>query len=197
MAYLRVSTHGQHPLSIIYNYIINMILNLTFCYNPSFIIFLIAILLNKSSSLTNIECTFGPSSFVYTILGYIYQCEVKNNPNIVSQESAYINSIYGAHGISKTNDDVFGFYANQKTIKYFPSNLHKFFKNLKAIHLDPSQLQEIHQSDLKYFPDLIYFDLVYNSIEVIEEGLFEFNPNLQFVRFYESKIVHIDPNGPQ
>lgn len=72
--------------------------------------------------------------------------------------------------------------------------MHKFFNNLKAIHLDPSQLQEIHQSDLKYFPDLIYFDLVYNSIEVIEEGLFKFNPKLQFVRFYESKIVHIDPN---
>jgi len=119
---------------------------------------------------------------------------VKNNPNIISQESAYINTFYGAYGISKNNDDVLGFYANQKTIKYFPSNLHEFFKNLKAIHFDPSQLEEIHQSDLKHFPDLVHFDLVYNSIEVIEEGLFDYNPNLQFVRLYESKIVHIDPN---
>jgi len=56
------------------------------------------------------------------------------------------------------------------------------------------QLKEIHQSDLKVFPNLVYFDLTFNEIEVIEAGLFDFNPNLEYIIFYESKIIHIDPN---
>jgi len=56
------------------------------------------------------------------------------------------------------------------------------------------QLKAIHQSDLKVFPNLIYFALDSNEIEVIEEGLFDFNPNLEFVAFWESKIIHIDTN---
>ena len=87
-----------------------------------------------------------------------------------------------------------GIYAPHKTLKYFPQGLHKFFKNLKLIFIQSCQLGEIHQSDLKYFTDLVYFELVFNGIEVIEEGLFDFNPNLELVRFYESKIIHIDPN---
>jgi len=127
-------------------------------------------------------------------LGPLYLCDVNNNPNIITEESADISSVNGIQEGSKSNDDVLGFYALSRTIQFFPKGLNKFFKNIKMITISSCQLKEIHQSDLKVFPDLVYFDLESNEIEVIEAGLFDFNPNLQLVGIQESKIIHIDPN---
>jgi len=127
-------------------------------------------------------------------VGSIYRCEVSNNPIILTEESAQINSISGSHQASKGNDDVLGIYAVSKTIQFFPKGLDKFFKNIKAFYIESWQLKEIHQSDLKVFPNLVYLYLYGNAIEVIEEGLFDFNPNLEVFGFNEPKIIHIDPN---
>ena len=116
--------------------------------------------------------------FTWPVVGNIYYCFVDNNPNILTQESAQIREIRGSHGSSKTNDDVLGFYAVSKTIQYFPQGLEKFFKNLKVIFIGSCQLKEIHQADLKPFANLVIFYLNGNPIEVIEEGFFDFNPNL-------------------
>ncbi|XP_070505229.1 putative leucine-rich repeat-containing protein DDB_G0290503 [Chironomus tepperi] len=146
-----------------------------------------------SSSSTNIECRYRLVG--YNVLGDIYECNVNSNPNIISEESAQISGVSGTHEDSKTNDDVLGFRADSKTIEVFPKGLDKIFKNIKLIKIERCQLKEIHQSDLKGFPNLIYFYLLYNKIEIIEEGLFDYNPNLEVVGFYESNIIHIDPNA--
>jgi len=127
-------------------------------------------------------------------MGDIYHCTVNNNPNIITEESAKISEINGTHKSLKINDDVLGFYSRVKIIQIFPKGLEKFFKNLKVISIWSCQLQEIHQSDVKVFPNLVYFYLFNNGIEVIEEGLFDFNHKLEAVGFQESKIIHIDPN---
>jgi len=128
-------------------------------------------------------------------LSEIYHCTVNNNPKIITEDSAVISGINGTHEISKSNDDVLGFHADHITIQFFPKGLDKIFKNLKAIEITFCELKEIRQSDLKAFPNLVIFILEFNEIEVIEEGLFDFNPNLEHVSFgHESKIIHIDPN---
>jgi len=127
-------------------------------------------------------------------VGSIYQCTVDNDLNIISEESAEISRIIGSHKGSKVNDDVTWFDALGKRIQIFPKGLDKFFKNLKMIDISYCNLKEIHQSDLKVFPNLVRFGLLGNEIEVIEEGLFDFNPNLELVGFWEDKIIHIDPN---
>jgi len=127
-------------------------------------------------------------------VGKVYQCEVTYDLNITTEESAVISEVGGIHDISKSNDDVFVFVAHHKTIQFFPRGLDKFFKNIKAISIQSCQLKEIHQSDLKVFPNLVYVIFSFNQIEVIEEGLFDFNPNLEAVGFVESKIIHIDSN---
>jgi len=127
-------------------------------------------------------------------LNWIYGCSVNNNPNILTEESARIHSITGTHKGSSNNNDVLGFDAYDTTIQFFPKGLDKIFKNLKAITINSCQLKEIYQSDLKVFPNLVYFELSFNQIEVIEEGLFKFNPHLEAVGFEESKIIHIHPN---
>lgn len=93
---------------------------------------------------------------------------------------------------SKSYDDVIGFNARRKTIQSFPRGLHTYFKNLKVIHIEKCGLKEIHQAELKPFPNLEYFFLSSNSIEVIEEGLFDNNPSLKTIGLWESRIVHID-----
>jgi Leucine-rich repeat (LRR) protein len=55
------------------------------------------------------------------------------------------------------------------------------------------KINEIHQSDLKPFPELEYLNLHNNTIEVLEEGLFDFNPNLGFISFANNKIYKIHP----
>ncbi|XP_070501794.1 putative leucine-rich repeat-containing protein DDB_G0290503 [Chironomus tepperi] len=145
-----------------------------------------------SSTSTSIKCNYG--HFNYHIVGVNYRCEINNNPNIISKESAQISSVSGAHEGSKTNDDVIIIYAVSKTIEVFPLGFEKIFKNIKVIYFETCQLKEIHQSDLKEFPNLVYFYLYYNQIEVIENGLFDYNPNLEAVGFQEPSIIYIDPN---
>jgi len=95
---------------------------------------------------------------------------------------------------SKSNDDVIGLEVTNKKIHYFPQGLEKFFKNLKLIWINGANLKEIHQSDLKPFPNLVFFYLPNNYIEVLEEGLFDYNPNLEALGFDGSKVSHIDSN---
>ena len=141
---------------------------------------------------TLIDCNYYADD--YYLFGYNYRCTVDNDPNIISKESAVINEVTGSHQTSKSHNDVLGIYASDKTIHFFPKGLEKTFKNIKLIDITICQLKEIHQADLKPFPNLVHLSLSYNEIEVIEEGLFDYNPNLEVVGFYERKLVHIDPN---
>lgn len=159
-----------------------------------FLIICLILALGGSSASTNIECKYRVNSYSYPTLGFIYLCYVGNHPNIYSEDSAQISGVSGGHDGYKNNDNVNGFHAELKTMQFFPKGLEKFFKNIKMIDLYFCKLKELHQSDLKAFPDLIYFRLGGNGIEVIEAGLFDFNPNLEFIGFWESSIIHIDPN---
>jgi len=146
-----------------------------------------------SSTSTNIECYYKVLNSNF-FKGNIFHCLLNNNPNILTKESAQINSINETHQGSKINDDVEGFYAESKTIQFFPKGLDKIFKNLKVIEIKSCGLKEIHQSDLKVFPNLVYLFLQHNEIKVIEAGLFDYNPNLDYLGFEERKIIYIDPN---
>ncbi|CAG9810940.1 unnamed protein product [Chironomus riparius] len=149
-----------------------------------FIAFLISAIYDSSTS-TNIECDFSLTD-AYGKVGTIHLCIVNNNPNILTRESAWIDSI---NGTLAAEDEMTGFRAVDKTIKYFPKNLPE---KIKMFWIQSCQLLEIHQADLKPYPNLVFFRLYKNSIEVIEEGLFDFNPNLVAVGLHESNIIHID-----
>lgn len=96
------------------------------------------------------------------------------------------------HHSGKSNDDVSAFYStSSKNIQYFPHNLENVFRNLKGIHIYNDNLKEIHQSDLKPFPQLQSLYLHYNKIEVIEDGLFDYNLNLKLIYLSNNKIFDI------
>jgi len=146
-----------------------------------------------SSSSVNIGCGFGFGG-AYTAVGNVYRCITSGSLSITTKESAQVSGVSGTHESFKSNKNVEGFRIDGGTIYYFPKGLEKFFGNLKMIYINPCQLKEIHQSDLVVFPHLVFLYLQSNNIEVIEENLFKFNPNLEALEIRESKITHIDPN---
>lgn len=125
-------------------------------------------------------------------MGRIYCCHIKSDPNIDSLETSKINSSSGMHYPGKSNFNVNGIDSYQKTIQYFPNGLEKVFENLKLISIWHGRIKEIHQSDLRPFPKLVYLSLHQNNIEVINDGLFDFNPNLEVITLSNNRISHID-----
>ncbi|CAG9810596.1 unnamed protein product [Chironomus riparius] len=144
------------------------------------------------SASTSIECSYKTRD--WNIVQNVYHCPVNKNPRITTRESAAITSISGTHQNGMTNSDVGGFYAYSRTINYFPRGLETFFKTIKIIQIYDCNLKEVHQEDLKPFPNLVELYLRFNDLEVLEEGLFDFNPDLHYIGLNYNKIVYIGPN---
>ena len=102
---------------------------------------------------------------------------------MLTPESAQISNIIGTHEGQKSNDVVDGFHANRQVMNYFPQGLDNFFPNLQSVAVMRCGLKEIHQTDLKPFPGLRSLNMYDNKLQVIEEGLMDFNPNLEVVGF--------------
>lgn len=139
----------------------------------------------------NLECSY--EYYTWSPVGQTYHCNIRNDPYINSTKSAVIEFTKGAHEVGKTNKEVTGFYAYNKTIQFFPRELQKAFKNLKLIEISYSRLKEIHQSDLRSLPRLNELYLAGNDIEFLEEGLFDLNPDLERISFRANKIAQIHP----
>ncbi|KAL7011916.1 hypothetical protein ACKWTF_014511 [Chironomus riparius] len=125
----------------------------------------------------------------------IYYCNAVNALNATSLDEVKVNSISGMHSAGYDSDNVeyLNVY-NKGKMSFFPNGLNKFFKNLKGVCVGKMGLQEIHQSDLKDFPELVDLRLYDNQLEIIEEDLFKFNPKLDSIFLNSNKISQIDPN---
>lgn len=76
----------------------------------------------------------------------------------------------------------------------FPAGIRKIFPNLFFIKLDRLGIKNLHQKDLKDFPQLIHLDLEYNDISVLEKDLFRFNKFLRTINFKINELKIIDRN---
>ena len=146
-----------------------------------------------SSTAIVLDCSFN-SNTGYAIIGKVYQCEVQNSLTVKSRDDLVIESAKGAHASLKTIDDVISFQAYNKGVEFFPRGLEKVFKSLRSIYIHFSKIQEVNQADLKPFPNLIYFQIRESEIRFIEDGTFDFNPNLEVIWLTGNKIFHFDLN---
>lgn len=140
----------------------------------------------------NLECRF------YTDHGWaafekIYQCKVKNDPNITSPENVLVTSINGTHKRGKSNDDVLGFWIHNKTVNFFPRGIEKFFKNLQLIAIQSSRLKTISSTDLQPFPNLLNLDLGANEIYSLSEEVFKFNTKVRALYLHTNQITEVYP----
>ena len=139
---------------------------------------------------SSIDCDYN-SGWDFYAVGYKYRCEVSNNLNISSPELVQIDAVNGTHMSGKSSNDEIYFYAYKKQIEYFPRGLENFFTNLTGIAIWGSQLKEIHQEDLKAYTKLKYLSMGTNNIEIIEDGLFDYQPDIENIIFDRCKIFHI------
>lgn len=66
---------------------------------------------------------------------------------------------------------------------------------MKLINIQHGRIKEIHQADLMPHTKLEYLAFWENDIEVIEDGLFDFNPELVYIYFERNKIFQIHPKA--
>jgi len=137
--------------------------------------------------MVNFHCSYEYWSPL--VVGNIYYCWVNHEVTVSSRDEAV--SISGTHGSGKNNNDVYGILV-LSNVYYFPRGLEKYSKNFKVI-LMGKYIKEIRQADLKPFTLLRSLSL-YGTIEILEDGLFDYNLDLEFINLGGNEISHIDSN---
>jgi hypothetical protein len=138
-----------------------------------------------------IECEFD--TLYWHVVGISYSCNLSVDPSITSP-GVTITTATGDHKPLMSHADILGFYSKEKTINFMPRGLNDVFPNLIGINIENAGMKEIHQSDLKEFPRLRFFSLYINAITVVEQDLFKFNRELEFIDLGYNKITQIHPN---
>jgi len=104
-----------------------------------------------AASAVNLFCDFN----YYTFGETIYQCNAK----IRTYESDYIvEAVNGRHIPGKGNDDVTTVVIKMTTLEAFPQNLHKWFKNYRALTINMVKgLPNLQRSDFSQLTNLKNF----------------------------------------
>jgi len=131
---------------------------------------------------------------IFTIAGFKIVLVYSWWYSLGAPETAQIDSEKGSHASGKNNNAVKGIWSDKGGINYLPHGLERLYPNINYILIKDGRLKEIHQSDLKQYPNLVVLDLFKNDIEVLEDGLFAYNPDLVYVSFYSNKVCYIAPN---
>lgn len=146
----------------------------------------------SSASLTvELNCNFTTISVRFSnisILNYT-SCNVVKNPGINDREVKV--SISNTTNISET---VEAFQVISQTMKFLPINLGVVFKNLKALIIRKSELEEISKNDLAQMANLIYLNLTFNNLTVISKDTFDGNLMLEIIILNNNQIKHIHPD---
>jgi len=116
---------------------------------------------------------------------------ISNDLKILSSQSRAVTSVNGTHLDSMQNDLVVGIHSHGQNIHYMPTGLESIFTNIKLLDFTYGRIKEIHQEDLKPFPKLVYCGFKDNDIEILEDGLFDYNPEIQLISFWNNKILYV------
>ncbi|KAG5668508.1 hypothetical protein PVAND_016447 [Polypedilum vanderplanki] len=160
---------------------------------PQFLIILI--IFTTLTQTFEINCNYNKDE-EWTYLSTLYTCLVTNDSSDMTLSDRSISSITGLHVLNFTNADVQAIYVNSRIMNYFPKNLKKHFKILRAIGFHNTGMKMVKKEDLEPFGEQLESIRISGSdIEIIEEDLFKFNPNLRGIAMHRNKIKFIDGNS--
>lgn len=147
-----------------------------------------------NTSALDVTCTYGTDTN-WSQIDDVYFCDLKDSLD-VTYSNATISAVNAEHLTEKSNADVVGFRAENKTLHYLPEGLGRCFeaKKIEFILIWSTGLREIHQKDLAPFITLRYLSLWDNDVEIIEKNLFQFNPEIKYLELAKNKIKFIDAN---
>jgi hypothetical protein len=151
-------------------------------------IFAILAIVSLTSGLT-IDCRYYDRDWVvsgnlYTCAGKVVATDVGRNVTGVSQN----------HLAGRSNANVGGIEIFYQPITAMPSNIARFFGNIRAIELKETKINRLTKEDLKPFPMLEVFACWFSRLETIDGDVFESNHKLQHLNLNENLLTNIGPN---
>lgn len=153
---------------------------------------LIILIIFASLSLSNsllLRCEYFTQQFV--IVGNQYACRGtivnSGDPNIVTEVSQN-------HLAGRSNANVSVVQIASQPIVNFPSNIDKFFENIRSFQLRNSTLRKLTSSNIRVFPKLEAAGFHSNLLEEIDGDLFSGNPLLQHINLSGNRLTSVGPN---
>lgn len=119
----------------------------------------------------------------------IYKCDVTQICVIVPNTE--IKKFIGTHLPRKSVSDVTWLVIENKTVKFFPENLHKTFQNLTLLEIRNCGLRKISNSDLTGHPNLTIVNFNDNNLVSLPDDLFDNMLKIQYIHFKRNKIENM------
>ena len=146
---------------------------------------------NGITSIIDLECIFEIRDFA--TVGRQYTCVVQNDLNII-EPNVTISFASGTHASNETSNSVTALWIENKNTEYLASNIGEIFPNLIALRVKDGRLKELHKDDLMSMPKLKYLNLDNNDVAVLDDDVFEYNPQLELLWLSLNKIIKIGEN---
>ena len=152
-----------------------------------FALFLLSLVYLESSSLI-LDCLFD-QELLFDDLKVSYTCNVEHLQT--NETKRNVSEINGRHQWSKTHEDVTQLYIQNQNMEYFPIGFTTFFENIVAVHAGMNKLKYLEKYDLKGFKKMRYLYLYSNLLETLQSDVFEYSSVLEYVSFYNNRLMHI------
>jgi Leucine rich repeat len=120
------------------------------------------------------------------------QCTVKNF--VVWTTSQVVTHVNQQNSTFYQDKPVTKLYIKSQIVHFFPEGIDNFFPSVNELQIINSSLKTIDKYDLMAFTNLEFLNLPYNSLEVLRNDLFVFNPKLRYIYLNNNNLKFIGEN---
>jgi len=145
-------------------------------------VLLVSTLSVSEAHIFNVSC--NPEMFMEL---YESSCRILPENQSVIYENTTIELINIDNGMK-------GFIAEDLSIFYIPRGIEVYIKKLTILIIKNCGLRKVTKQNLEKFSELLYLDLSYNQIEILEHGLFQSNKYLTKIILNSNKIRVVEGN---
>lgn len=141
-------------------------------------------LINCSSAVV-MNCTYRNGTWAF--IGFAYTCEA----TLLFDDKDHVTELRPNHWSNMTSINVEGIMINNQKLPFLPKGFTNFFENLRAVQISNTSLSVLRGDDLAQFPKLENFDYRMSDVESIDEDLFAYTPNIEFLRIDRNLVTNI------
>lgn len=143
---------------------------------------LVSTLTVSEAHIFNVRC--NPEMFMEL---HVSSCRILPENQSVIYENTTIELI-------NTDNGMKGFIAEDLDMLYIPRGIEVYIKNLTILIIKNCGLRKVTKQNLEKFNELLYLDLSYNQIEILEHGLFQSNKYVTKIILKSNKIKVVEGN---
>lgn len=165
-----------------------------FCAKTLFIALLVTTLIPNSLQIV-VECEYQTShgwKLIDNPDNDPYGCYIRKTLNVKRKTS--VTSATGQHYDNYDESDVVALSIYEGTCEFIPSGFGSVFPNVEFFQIWSAKLRHVSSADIQQFNKLREIWLYTNELEYLESNLFEYNPNVEYIKFKSNKIKYIGGN---